>query len=578
MDEREEATRTFCEREWSMEQTRQQERASLSSLSRQTGYQNILIDILRTALEPLPLKTKITRILDYLLSLDHLHLGSKAGLFVVNQDSDTLDLLISRGFPAAETIACKTTRFGICHCGQTGKSGKIGFFDTVPAFFDSNQDSAPFVGNYCVPIIKDSQTLGVLTLYVLPGHRSSTEMEELLEAIANILAVIIESQQMDQQLIQLVNDLRGSIINLREEKKFSESIIQGLNHGLIVADLDGKIRKSNSVAQTIFKSFVKLLDGQYLADFLGDSASAELLATTPGKSGQMEKELTFVTPTRDKKIIGYSNVPREDAKGNKVGVIISLSDISELKYVRKEMEKMNRLSTVAEIASAVAHEVRNPLAGIKIMAQSIEEEAKDNSEQLECSQRIIRQVDRLNELLSDFFSYARPAEPNKRPTSLTSIVAETMPLINNRLSKNHITFTQDVSGQLPRIIADPHQVQQVLLNLFLNAIDAIKESGHIEIYASLLTPHLLKYYKKSYPALLGRRHNYVILRFTDNGAGMPPHVAEQVFEPFFTTKTSGAGLGLAIVYRTLKENDAEIVLDSKAGKGTTFTIFFRADV
>lgn len=560
-----------------MEQEHQpQGSAHISSITRPPGYQNILIDVLRAALEPLPFKAKITRILDYLLSLGHLHLGTKAAFFIVNHDSDTLDLLVSRGFPASETLSCKTTRSGVCHCGQAGKTGKISFFNTLPALHNGPQGSAPYAGNYGVPIIKDSQVLGVFTIYVTAGHKHSLAVEELLEAIANIFAVIFESQQMDQQLIQLVNDLRSSIINLREEKKFSESIIQGLNHGLIVADLDGKIRKSNSVAQTIFKPFSKLLDGEYLADFLGDSASAALLTTTPSESRMMEKELTFVTPTRDKKIIGYSNVPREDTRGNKVGVIISLSDISEIKYVRKEMEKMNRLSTVAEIASAVAHEVRNPLAGIKIMAQSIEEEAKDNSEQLECSQRIIRQVDRLNELLSDFFSYARPAEPNKRPTSLSSIVAETMPLINNRLSKNRITLAQDVSDQLPRIVADPHQVQQVFLNLFLNSIDAIKEQGHIEIYASFLTPSMLKYYKKRYPALLGM-HKYVILRFTDNGTGMPPHVAEQVFEPFFTTKTSGAGLGLAIVYRTLKENDAEIVLESNEGKGTTFTIFFRAD-
>lgn len=561
-----------------MEQTRQQqEKTYVSSPTHHAGFQNILIDILRTALEPLPLKTKITRILDYLLALNHLHLGTKAALFIVNHDTDTLDILISRGFAASEALACKTNRFGTCHCGKTCEIGKTGFFDTPPPLSGNTRESVPFTGNYCVPIIKDSQTLGVLTLYVTPGHRHTTKFKELLEAIANIFAVIVESQQMDQQLIQLVNDLRGSIINLREEKKFSESIIQGLNQGLIVVDLDGKIRKSNSVAQSIFKPFVKLLDDQYLVDFLGDSASAELLATTPSESRQMEKELTFITPTLDKKIIGYSNVPREDARGNKVGVIISLSDISELKYVRKEMEKMNRLSTVAEIASAVAHEVRNPLAGIKIMAQSIEEEAKDNSEQLECSQRIIRQVDRLNELLSDFFSYARPAEPNKRPTSLSSIIAETMPLINNRLSKNHITLSQDISEQMPKIIADSHQVQQVFLNLFLNAIDAMRGDGHIEIFASFLTPTMLKYYKKKYPALLGG-HNYVILSFTDNGTGMPPHVAEQVFEPFFTTKTTGAGLGLAIVYRTLKENDAEIVLDSREGKGTTFTIFFRADI
>ncbi len=561
-----------------MEQTEQQAVPSLSSFADHAGFQNILIDTLRTALIPMPLKEKVTRILDSLLMLDHLHLGTKAALFLVNPDSNTLELLVGRGFPSIRAIACKTIKPGFCHCGQTVKTGETAFFTNPPPLSDNALATTPFPGNYCVPIIKDSHILGVFTVYVSPRHRHSDELSEMLEAIANILAIIIESQQMDQQLIQLVNDLRGSIINLREEKKFSESVIQGLNHGLIVADLNGKIRKSNSVAQAIFKPFTKQLDGKYLADFLGDSASAELLSTTPVKSGQMEKELTFFTPpTRDKKIIGYSNVPREDTRGNKVGVIISLSDISELKYVRKEMEKMNRLSTVAEIASAVAHEVRNPLAGIKIMAQSIEEESKDNSDQLECSQRIIRQVDRLNELLTDFFSYARPAEPNKRPTSLNSIITETMPLINNRLTKNHITLSQDVSDKLPPIIADPHQVQQVFLNLFLNAIDAIKKQGRIEIYASILTPSMLRYYKKKNPALLGD-YKYIIVNFTDNGTGMPLHVAEQVFEPFFTTKTSGAGLGLAIVYRTLKENDAEIVLDSKEGKGTTFTIFFRTDV
>jgi signal transduction histidine kinase len=544
-------------------------------MSARSDYQHILIQVLRTALEPLPFKSKLLKIFSALASFRELKLSEKAALFIVNLDNNTLDLLLAHGLDDSEPLPCKSIAFGACHCGQTAVSARTSFFPATPPL--AHRVAAPaFSGVYCGPIAKDNQLLGVLACYAAPGHRSSAEFIELFAAVANIFAVIIEGQQMDQQLIQLVNDLRGSIINLREEKKFSESIIQGLNHGLIVADSDGSIRKSNSVAQAIFKPFTPVLDGHYLADFLGDSAAAELLRANPSNSTTQEKELTLITPNREHKIIGYSNVPREDARGNKVGVILSLSDISEIKYVRREMEKMNRLSTIAEIASAVAHEVRNPLAGIKIMAQSIEEEAKDNSEQLECSRRIIRQVDRLNELLSDFFSYARPAEPNKRPTSLPSIVAETMPLINNRLSKNHITCTKEISTNLPRIIADSHQVQQVFLNLFLNAIDAIKEQGQIEIYASHLTPSMLKIYKKLHPALLGKGP-YVIVRFTDNGTGMPSHVAEQVFEPFFTTKTSGAGLGLSIVYRTLKENDAEIVLDSKEGKGTTFTIFFRAE-
>ncbi len=381
----------------------------------------------------------------------------------------------------------------------------------------------------------------------------------------------------EQQSLQLVKDLRASIINLREEKKFSESIIEGLHHGLLVTDLDGKIIKSNSVSQLIFKPVTKQLEGQYLRDILGTEAAEQLLATGTVRSDQFDRELSFATPTGDKKTIGFSNVCREDASGQKIGLIISLADISGLQYARREMEKMNRLATIAEIASAVAHEVRNPLAGIKIMAQSIEEEARDNSEQQECARRITRQVDRLNILLSDFFSYARPAEPIKRPTSLQAIIGETKPLINNRLTKNHITLHEEINGDLPKIIADPHQLQQVFLNLFLNAIDAIKERGRIDIRAFLPGKNRLRQYRKNYPALL-ENCPYVVVHFTDNGTGMSPATAEQVFEPFFTTKTSGAGLGLSIVYRTLKENDAAIVLESAEGKGTTFTIFLKAEI
>ncbi len=406
-------------------------------------------------------------------------------------------------------------------------------------------------------------------------QQSAEQQTETLEAVLSEAAPFIIPLS-EQQTLQLLNGLRASIINLREEKKFSESIIQGLHHGLLVVDLDGRVRKSNSVAQSIFKPVTEQLDGQYLRDILGAEAVEQLLATSLVRSNQFDREFSFATSTDEKKTIGFSNVSQENASGCKIGVIISLADISKLQYVRKEMEKMNRLATIAEIASAVAHEVRNPLAGIKIMAQSIEEESRDNSEQQECARRITRQVDRLNILLSDFFSYARPAEPKKKPTSLRTILGETRPLINNRLTKNHITLHAEIDSTLPKIIADPHQLQQVFLNLFLNAIDAIKEQGRIDIKASLPSKNRLRQYNKSYPALL-ENCPYVVVHFTDNGTGMSPATAEQVFEPFFTTKTSGAGLGLSIVYRTLKENDAAIVLESAEGKGTTFTIFLKAE-
>jgi len=539
-------------------------------------HQEIINDILKISLEPYQLKEQLEHILDYITALEEFSFSRQAAIFLVDQKAERLVLTAARGFIDEQAMICQTVHFGLCHCGQTARQGSIGFFATPPPLAASGPGIHQSGGHYCVPIIKDGAPSGVMVIYVSNNHPQHPSTGQLLESIANILATVIENQRMDQQLINLVNDLRISIINLREEKKFSDSIIQGLNQALLVTDLKGNIIRSNPVAQSILSSFSTSLDGRPLPDILGEEVARELLDSTRSQPSKSENEITISTPAGEQKIISFSTVPREDAKGKRVGFIISFSDISELKYVRREMEKMNRLSTVAEIASAVAHEVRNPLAGIKIMAQSIEENADGNEEQLECSRRIIRQVDRLNELLSEFFSYARPVIPNKRPTSLAEILSETVPLINNKLMKHRIKLTQILARDLPNIIVDPNQLQQVFLNLILNAIDAIREEGKIEIAARTLQKNRIPSYRKIHPGLQADRR-YVIVTFTDNGAGMPSQILDKIFEPFFTTKNTGTGLGLSIVYRTLKENDAIIAVDSLEGKLTTFTMFFQAE-
>ncbi len=558
-----------------MDDTRHEEQPMLQPAP-EKHHQEIINDILKISLEPFQLKDQLEHILDYLITLQGFDFSRQAAIFLVEQDSELLLLKAARGFSEDQTIACNAVRFGLCHCGQAARKAKIQFFAKVPALSTSGFAPALPCGHYCAPIIRDEDAIGIMAIYVTERHQPSHETEQLLEAIANILATVVENQRMDQQLISLVNDLRISIINLREEKKFSESIIQGLNHGLLVTDLHGHILKSNAIAQSILSPFSAVLDEQILSNIIGKDVAEQMLESRSIPAARTEKELTLTAATGEQKIISFSAVPREDARGGQVGLIISLSDISELKYVRKEMEKMNRLSTVAEIASAVAHEVRNPLAGIKIMAQSIEENAEDNEEQLECSRRIIRQVDRLNELLSEFFSYARPVVPNKRPTSLAAILSETLPLIHNKLMQLHIELIDDYNNTLPAIIVDPNQLQQVFLNLILNAIDAIREQGRIEISAKVLTKNRFPFYKKKFPSLLND-HQYVVVHFSDNGTGMSAETVEKIFEPFFTTKSSGTGLGLSIVYRTLRENDAAIVVESTEGKGTTFIMFFQTE-
>ncbi len=533
----------------------------------------VIDDILRLATDPRLPGRQLESILEYLFTVDRLHLLPKAGIFISDRKTEKLLLKAHVGFSEKEREHCCEVPFGTCHCGTAAVSGRVQSSDCRPGAVGSRCKQAGRHSHLCLPIVRDFLPMGIVCLYIARNHIHSKEERLLFSSVCHILGGIIEQEEMDTQLIDLVKDLSVSIVGLRDEKKFSDSIIQGLKHGLLVVDLKGNIQRSNPVAETILQSFAPRLEGLNMADVLGPEAADRIMHTPI--PGYWENELTLTSNKGENKIISSTSVSREDAMGRRVGHIISFTDISEIKYVRKEMEKMNRLSTVAEIAAAVAHEVRNPLAGIKIMAQSIDEQSITKEEQRECSRRIVRQVDRLNELLTEFFSYARPATPRTRPISLIDILSETRHLISNKLANKQILFKDRHQAGLPLIIADPNQMQQVFLNLFLNSIEATPQGGIIAVTTRLIEdPDLLRY-KKKYPGLLtGNR--YVRLQFSDNGTGMSSEIAEKVFEPFFTTKTTGSGLGLSIVYRTLKENGAAIAVNSIEGKGTTFTLFFRA--
>jgi signal transduction histidine kinase len=292
-----------------------------------------------------------------------------------------------------------------------------------------------------------------------------------------------------------------------------------------------------------------------------------------GNASHISSEIPIRSIKGDKRNLGFTATNRKDANGNRLGLIISFSDITEDKYLHKEMEKMNRLHTVAEIATAVAHEVRNPLAGIKTMAQGIDESLSEKDDNKESITRIIRQVNRLNNLLTEFFSYARPNEPQKEITSLQDIVSETKPLISNRLYKMGIELKEKYEKDLPCIKVDFNQIQQVFLNLILNSIEAFNKSGLIEIIVEKIDETKKEIFQLTYPELKDDS-NYVAVHFRDNGPGLDDEIAEKIFEPFFTTKHTGSGMGLSIVYRILKENNASIHLDDNVDEGVAYIIFF----
>ncbi len=542
-------------------------------LDRLLNDQKIVSALLNVSLMSGSLKDQLELILDLLLSIKTIKLLPSGAILLTGEQPNSLSLVAQRGFSPQQIQTCTSVPFGTCHCGRAAKSREIQFVECIDNSHDFMFEKMKPHGHYCVPIKFEDRILGVIALYLEEGHRQDSQELETLTAIANVLAGIIARKKMDDQLIGLVDSLKITIRDLDDQKTFNESVIGSLDRGLLILDKNWEIEKINPAGASLIRDFYKPSPlGKKLTALIGGDI-ADQIRINPGSTGQERLELTLKDLNGNHKILDYTSVPREDASGKKQGTIITLKDITDLKKIRAEMEKMNRLSTIAEIASAVAHEVRNPLAGIRTMSQSIEEQLPDGDDKKEYIQRVIKQVDRLNVLLTDFFTYARPPEPQQKMVSLKKIMGDIKPLVSSRLGKCGITLQENYQPGLPDIMVDPNQIQQVFLNLMLNAIDAIKQGGSISVEAGYHRDDNHTFDTYFYNWLQSHKH-FVYVRFTDTGCGITEEIAEKIFEPFFTAKHDGSGLGLSIVYRILKENNAGIYIDKDVKNGASFILFF----
>ena len=240
------------------------------------------------------------------------------------------------------------------------------------------------------------------------------------------------------------------------------------------------------------------------------------------------------------------------------GSVVFLSDISQVHQLQTEILKMDKLASVGELTSGIAHEIRNPLAGIKTTAQALNEELPKNDHRRAYVSRIIMEIDRLNKLLLNFFDFARPRELSIHPCDLKKIIENAVYMIQDSARANHVQVIEFYPPKKAMVMADPSLIQQVLMNILINAIQAMEKGGKMEI-------HLVD------------RDDHVEVSVTDTGNGIPGNVRGKIFDPFFTTKPKGIGLGLSISYRIIKMHSGAITFVSGQG-GTTFQILLPKDL
>ncbi len=368
---------------------------------------------------------------------------------------------------------------------------------------------------------------------------------------------VTEQKKMEKEILEL--------------KNFNESIIQSMEAGLLTVDLNGFITSLNTGAERILGWNTNEVLGKKIKSVLIPE-EVDIILMSSSKPGSLpySRETQLTVKSGEKISIGFTTTDRIDNQNNKVGTIVSFRDISELKQMQSEVKRMERLASLGILASGIAHEIKNPLAGIKSLSQTCKEEFDEGDSRLEYLSRIINQVNRLDELLKAIVAFARPKPPDRKFYDIKKVIHEVVNLINKKLNTHNIEYIEDIDDNLPIVVIDPQQIQQVFLNLILNAIDAVSNNGSITVSAKPVRFSTPKLIKKSDKWI--KQDSFVQINITDTGKGIPKQQLESIFDPFFTTKSDGLGMGLSIVYRIIEDHHGDIDVNSELNRGTTFTI------
>jgi len=350
---------------------------------------------------------------------------------------------------------------------------------------------------------------------------------------------------------------------LKDVKNFAESIIQSIGSGIIITEMNDTITYINRAGERILGFSKEELMGKPFSIFsLREKQSViPSFLNNPDdqdtrKEGWMKKKDQTEFP------VGFTINNHLSIRGERIGKIVVFRDLTNVYKIQEEILRMDRLVSLGKLASGIAHELRNPLAGIKTTAQALSEEMSGDDSRREYLHRITKEIDRLNDLLKTFFSFAKPQNLNLVHCHIKDIINEIIPFLIKEIADKGIHFKETYHPQLPKIKVDKTQMHQVFLNLFLNAIQAMPNGGELKIEASSMNSNSLEDYKQ----------NFVKVIISDTGKGIPPHIIHKIFDPFFTTKPRGIGLGLSITYQIIKKHGGTIKVESQWERGTSFII------
>ena len=396
------------------------------------------------------------------------------------------------------------------------------------------------------------------------GRDTPVEMDLIRVGVADQLLVMVQlrditdrkrlERQLDSYREELEDKVRERTREIEETKQYLENLLENANDVIYTLDTDQRFTYVNSKIEAWGYRKDDLLGRPYLA-LLSKRHRGKRLKSTLDIGAKQVYEVEVVTRTGEPRAVMVSVSPLHGVEGMILGVLGIARDMTETKKLEQQIRNSEKLASVGKLAAGVAHEINNPLGGILNCLYNLRKGALSPSRQEEYWASMEDGVRRVQKIVRQLLDFSQQHEPAFALTDMNHVVDRVLVLTTHLFAPNRIVLETGFGQGLPNIMIDRHMIEQVLMNLVLNAVQAMKDGGVLTIRTSVV-------------------EGVCVIDVRDTGSGIPPTVLPRIFDPFFSTKSEGegTGLGLSVSLGIVERHGGKILVDSEVGKGTTFTL------
>ncbi|MGE5583887.1 MAG: ATP-binding protein [Bacillota bacterium] len=340
-------------------------------------------------------------------------------------------------------------------------------------------------------------------------------------------------------------------------RSYNENILNSINPGVLTVDLSGEITTLNNAGERILQIDKETVTGKRIEQVFssGDPVGSFLKEALSSLEVYQGREITVNDESKEMLLV-FNTALLYEKNSELVGIAFTFEDITEMRQLQVRINESEKLAAMGGLAVGIAHEVRNPLGAIKTCAQFLNDKFEPEDARSKFPPIIIRETERLDQLIERLLDFTRPAEKDLQYEDLNKLIDNVATLATLKVNDQKLAVKKEYDDNLPRLFADAKRLQQAFLNIMLNAIDAMPSGGQLGI-----------------KTLYDDENRRIKIEISDTGEGIPPEKVAKIFNPFFSTRVKGTGLGLAIVQQIILEHNGTITVQSKVGEGTTFTIY-----